>query len=98
MGNVGLILFANLIRINKARRMRWVGHVARMGAKRITYRVWVGKQEGKRPLERLRRRWEDNIKIDLGEIGWSGLRTETSGELFLTWKWNFGFHRMLANS
>jgi len=55
--------------------MRWVGHVARMGERRVVYRVLVGKPEGKRPLGRRRRRWEDNIKMDLqkvrcGDIDW----------------------------
>jgi hypothetical protein len=49
---------------------RWAGHVARMGESRGAYRVLVGKPEGRRPLERPRRRWEDNIKIDLREVGW----------------------------
>ena len=49
--------------------MRWAGHVARMGEDRGVYRVLVGKSEGKRPLGRPRRRWEDNIKMDLQEIG-----------------------------
>jgi hypothetical protein len=53
----------------KSRRMRWAGHVARMGETRNAYRILVGKQEGKRPLGRRRRRWVDNIKIDLKEIG-----------------------------
>jgi hypothetical protein len=57
----------------KSRRMRWVGHVARMGEGRNVYRVLVGKPEGKRPLERPRRRWEDGIKMDLGEIGLGGV-------------------------
>jgi hypothetical protein len=50
--------------------MRWARHVARTGEVRNVYRVSVGKSEGKRPLERPRRRWEDGIKMDLGEIGW----------------------------
>jgi hypothetical protein len=54
----------------KSRRMRWAGHVARMGEGKNVYRVLVGKPEGKRPLERSRRRWEDGIKMDLREIGW----------------------------
>jgi hypothetical protein len=54
----------------KARRMRWAGHVARMGEKRNAYRILVGKPAGKRPLGRPRRRWVDNIKMDLREIGW----------------------------
>jgi hypothetical protein len=60
-------------RIIKSRRMRWVGHVARMGEKRNVYRLLVGKPEGKRPLGRPRRRWIDNIKMDLLEIGWCGV-------------------------
>jgi hypothetical protein len=53
--------------------MRWAGHVARTGAKRNAYRILVGKPEGKRPLGRPRRMWEDNIKMDLREIGWGGM-------------------------
>jgi hypothetical protein len=56
----------NDIRLMKSRRMRWAGHVARMGEGRNVYRVLVGKPEGKRP----RRRWEDGIKMDLRKIGW----------------------------
>jgi hypothetical protein len=59
-----------LIRIIKSRRMRLAGHVARMGEKRNAYRLLVGKPEGKRPLGRPRRRWVDNIRTDLGEVGW----------------------------
>jgi len=58
----------NIVRVIKSRRMRWAGHVARMGERRGVYRVLVGKTEGKRPLGRLRRRWEDNIKTDLQEV------------------------------
>jgi hypothetical protein len=61
---------SNIIRQRKSRRMRWAGHVARMGQKRKVYRVLVGKSQGKRPLERTRRRWEDGIRTDLREIGW----------------------------
>jgi hypothetical protein len=61
----------SIIRIIKWRRMRWAGHVARMGEKRNAYRLLVGKPEGKRPLGRTRRRWVDNIRMDLGEVGWS---------------------------
>jgi hypothetical protein len=53
--------------------MRWAGHLARMGEKRNAYRILVGKPEGKRPLGRPRRRWVDNIKMDLREIGWDGM-------------------------
>ena len=59
----------NIMRMVKSRRMRWVGHVARMGEGRGVHRVLVGKPEGKRPLGRPRRRWEDNIKMDLQEVG-----------------------------
>jgi hypothetical protein len=61
----------SIIRIIKSRRMRWTGHVARIGEKRNAYRLLVGKQEGKRPLGRPRCRWVDNIRMDLGEVGWS---------------------------
>jgi hypothetical protein len=60
----------SIIRIIEPRRMRWAGHVARMWEKKNAYRVLVGKPEGKRPLGRPRRRWMDNIGIDLGEVGW----------------------------
>ncbi|KAJ4429807.1 hypothetical protein ANN_22011 [Periplaneta americana] len=59
----------NIIRNLKSRRLRWAGHVARMGESRNAYRVLVGRPEGKRPLGRPRRRWEDNIKMDLREVG-----------------------------
>jgi hypothetical protein len=67
----------DIIRQIKSRRMRWAGHVARMGEGRNVYRVSVGKPEGRRPLERRRCRWEGGIKVDLREIGcgggvWSG--------------------------
>jgi hypothetical protein len=59
------------VRVVKSRRMRWAGHMARMGEDRGGHRVLVGKPEGKRPLGRPRRRWEDNIKMDLQEVGGS---------------------------
>ncbi|KAJ4436832.1 hypothetical protein ANN_16964 [Periplaneta americana] len=59
----------DIIRNLKSRRLRWAGHVARMGESRNAYRVLVGRPEGKRPLGRPRRRWEDNIKMDLREVG-----------------------------
>src|SRR5215475_15456258 len=59
----------NIVRVVKSRRMRWAGHVARMGEDRDVHRVLVGRPTGKRPLWRPRRRWEDNIKMDLWEIG-----------------------------
>jgi hypothetical protein len=59
-----------IIGIIKSRRTRWTGHVARMWEKRNVYRLLVGKPEGKRPLGRPRRRWVDNIRMGLGEVGW----------------------------
>jgi hypothetical protein len=59
----------NIVRVVKSRRMRWAGHVAHMGKDRGVHRVLVGKSEGKRPLGRPRRRWEDNIKMDLQKVG-----------------------------
>ena len=59
----------NIARVTKSRRMRWAVHVARMGNRIDVFRVLVGKPEGKRPLGRPRRRWEDNIKMDLQEVG-----------------------------
>ena len=58
----------NVVRVVKSRRMRWVGHVARMGEVRGVHRVLVGMPEGKRPFGRPRCRWEDNIKMDLQEV------------------------------
>jgi hypothetical protein len=60
----------SIIRIIKSKRMRWAGHVARMGEKRNAYKLLVGKPEGKRPLRRPGRRWVDNIRMDVGEVGW----------------------------
>jgi hypothetical protein len=57
----------------KSRRMRWAGHVARMGEQRNSYKIFVGKPEIKRPLGRPRRRWVDIIKMDLRGIGWDGV-------------------------
>jgi hypothetical protein len=93
----------SIIRIIKSRRMRWAGHVARMEDKRKAYRLLVGKPEGKRPLGRPRRKWVDNIRMALGEVGsgdvgWIGLAQDRN-------RWralensvlNFGFHKMLGN-
>jgi len=68
----------NIVRVIKSRRMRWARHVARMGAGRGVYRVLVGKPEGKGPLGRPRRRWVDNIRTNLQDVGcgymdWIGL-------------------------
>jgi hypothetical protein len=63
----------SMIRMIKSRRIKWECHVVRMGEKRTAYKVFVGKQEGKRPLGRPRRRWVDNIKMDHREsLGWYG--------------------------
>jgi len=59
----------NIVWVIKSRRMRWTGHVARMGEERVVYRVLVGKLEGRRPLGRPRHRWADNIKTDLQDVG-----------------------------
>jgi len=59
----------NIVQVVKSRRMRWAGHVACVGERRGVHRVLVGKPEGKRAMERPRRRWEDNIKMDLQEMG-----------------------------
>ena len=64
-----LYFLPNIVRVVKSRRMRWAGHVAPMGERRGVHRVLVGKPEGQRPLGRPRRRWEDNIKMDLQEVG-----------------------------
>jgi hypothetical protein len=81
----------SIIRTIKSRRMRWAGHIARMGEKRNAYRLLVGKPEGKSPLGRPRRRWVDIIRMGLGEVGggdvdWIGLAQDRN-------RW-----RALANS
>ena len=68
----------NIVRVIKLRRMRWAGHMVRMSEERGVYRVLVGKLEGRRPLGRPRRRWVDNNRMDLQEVGcgymdWIGL-------------------------
>jgi hypothetical protein len=63
----------NIIRQIKSRRMKWAGHVARMGEERNVYRVLVRKPEGKRPLGRPRRRWKGGIRIYIREIGWGSV-------------------------
>ena len=71
----------NIVQLIKSRRMRWAGHVARMGEEKGVYRVLVGKPEGRRPLGIPRRRWVDNIRMDLQEVGcaymdWIGRATD----------------------
>jgi hypothetical protein len=68
-----LYSWPRIIRIIKSKRMRWAGHVARIGEKRNAYRLLVRKPEGRSPLGRPRCRWVDNIKIDLLEIVWDGV-------------------------
>ena len=92
----------NIVRVLKSWRMRWAGHVARMGMERGVYRVLVGKLEGKRPLGRPMYRWGDNIRMDLQELGcghvdWIGLaqdrdrwRTLVSAVMNLQVPWNAG--------
>ena len=63
----------NIVRVIKSRRIRWAGHVARMGERRGVQRFLVGKPEGKRPLGRPRCRWKDNIKMDMQEVGCGGI-------------------------
>jgi hypothetical protein len=63
----------SIIRMIKSRRMRWAGHAARMGEKKNAHRILVGKPEGQRPLGRRRRRWVNNIVMDLRETGWDGI-------------------------
>jgi hypothetical protein len=65
-----LYSLSSIIRIMRSRRMRWARYVARMGDEKNAYRLLVGKPEGKRPLGRPRRRWLDNIRMDLVEVGW----------------------------
>jgi hypothetical protein len=68
-----LYSYPDIIRQVKSRRMRWAGHVARIGEERKVYKVLVGKPEGKRPLGRPRRRWEDGIRMDVKKIGLGGV-------------------------
>jgi hypothetical protein len=75
---IALVYNLNIRQI-KSRRMKWAGHVARMGEGRNVYRVLMEKLEGKRPLERLSRRWEDGIKMGLREIGWGECGVDSPG-------------------
>jgi hypothetical protein len=76
----------NIVRVIISRRMRWTGHVARMGERRSVYRVLVGRPEGKRPLGRPRRRWEVNIKLDLMEIGIDGANWIRLAQVRVQWR------------
>jgi hypothetical protein len=66
-----------MVRVIKSRRVRWVGHVAHIREVRNAYKMLVRKPKGKRPLGRSRHRWEDNIRMDLMEIGWEGVEWMT---------------------
>jgi hypothetical protein len=76
-----------IIWVIKSRRLKWAGHIAHMGKRRGTYRVFMRKREGKRPFGKPRHRWENNIKKDLQEVGWEAwtaliwIRIETCGRL-----------------
>jgi hypothetical protein len=95
----------SIIRIIKSRWMRWAGHVrvARMGEKRNAYRLLVAKPEGKRPLGRPRRRWMDNIRMVLGEVGWGDVDWIGLAKGRNRWRalvnsvLNLRFHEMLGN-
>jgi hypothetical protein len=93
----------SIIGIIKSRMMKWAGHVARMGEKRNAYRFLVGKPEGKRPRGRPRRRWVDNIKKDLSDIGlggvdWIGLAQDRDKwRVLVNAVMNLRFHKMLGN-
>jgi hypothetical protein len=63
----------SIIRQIKSRRIRWAGHMAHMGEEGNVYKVWVGKPEGKKPLGRPRRRWEDGIRMDVGKLDWGSV-------------------------
>jgi hypothetical protein len=94
---------SSIIRIMKSSRMRWVGHVARMGEKRNAYRLLVRRPEGKRPLGRRRRKWVDNIRMDLVEVGWGDVDWIGLAQDRDKWRalvnavMNFGFYKMLGN-
>jgi hypothetical protein len=76
----------NIVRVIRSRRLWWAGQVARMGEGRGVYRVLVGRPEGKRPLGRPRRRWEDNIKLDLRDIGIDGANWIRLAEDRVQWR------------
>jgi hypothetical protein len=87
----------NIIRVIKYRRLGWAGHVARMEDCRSAFKILTGTHTGKRPLGRPRRRWEDNIRMNLKEIGIGigliRLRIGIIGEPLCMWHWISGFHK-----
>jgi hypothetical protein len=93
----------SIIRIIKSKKMKWAGHVARIGEKRATNRILVGKPERKRPLGRPRPRRIDNNKLDhleigLGGVDWIGLaQNRDKWRAFVNALMNFGFHKILGN-
>jgi hypothetical protein len=94
----------SIIRVIKSRRMRWAGHVSRMEQKRNAYRILVGKPEGKRPLGRPRRMWVDSIKMELREVGRSGMdwidlaQDRDQWMALVNTVMTFGFHKILGSS
>jgi hypothetical protein len=84
----------NIVRVIKSRRTKWEGHVARMGKGRCVYRVLVWRPEGKRPLGRPRRRWKDNIKMDIREIGIGGANWIQLAQDRFQWR---AFVKMMMN-
>jgi hypothetical protein len=76
----------NIIRVIKSRTLRLVRHVERMEIVRNVHKVLVGKTEGKRPLGRARRRWGDNIRLDLKEVGWKGVNWSHLAEDRVQWR------------
>ena len=88
----------NIIWVMKSRTMRWTGHVARMRDRRCAYRILVGRPDGKRPFGGPMRRWEDNIKIDLQEVGWGGwialAKDRDRWRLLVSMALTFGFYKM----
>jgi hypothetical protein len=94
----------NIIRIIKSKRARRTDHVARMAEKRNAHGIFVGKPEGKRPLQGLRNMLEDNIKMDVREIEWGGMdwihlvQDRNQWKALVNTVIKFGFHKMLGNS
>jgi hypothetical protein len=94
---INLYFLPIIVRVIKSRRMRWAGHVARMRKGRGVYRVLMGTPEEKRPLGRRRRRWEDNIKMDLQEVGCEGIdwiELAQDKDMWRALANTFGLHKM----